>query len=100
MAKKLSAQERVIALIRVLKDNHIGGLSNKEAAAALGTSAPNACRDLALLESAGWAARWDTDGRWRLTEKFGGIAGTLMKSYQTAKLRLTEEEARYASAMQ
>jgi hypothetical protein len=54
---------------------------------------------MALLERRKWVTR-GVGGRWRLSPTFGGVAGQIMKSYQTAKLRLTEEEQRYASAMQ
>jgi hypothetical protein len=35
-----------------------------------------------------------------MSPKFGNFAGTIIKCFQTAKLRLTEDEARYASEMQ
>jgi len=33
-------------------------------------------------------------------QEFGGLSGQIMKSYRTAKLSLTADEARYASEMQ
>jgi hypothetical protein len=35
-----------------------------------------------------------------MSAKFGGFAGTMIKCFQTARQRLTEDEARYASEMQ
>ena len=82
-----------------LCENHIAGVANKELAEKVGTTATNVCRDLAIFEKFGLVDR-DTKGRWRLSPKFGGLAGQIAKSYQKAKLLLSEEEARYASAMQ
>lgn len=97
--KKLNAQERVFEIVRLLVENHIEGLTNKELAQKLGTSEVNICRDLAVFERYGWTERND-NGRWRLSSSFGGIAGHIMQSFQTARLQLTQEEARYATAMQ
>jgi DNA-binding IclR family transcriptional regulator len=99
MEGRLSAQERIIAVVEALSKNHISGMTNKEIAAAFLTSQANACRDIALLEKRGWVIR-DQSGRWRMSSTFGGVAGRIMRSYQEARLRLTEEEAQYASAMQ
>jgi hypothetical protein len=35
-----------------------------------------------------------------MSPKFGGFAGGIIKCFQAARLRLTEDEARYASEMQ
>jgi DNA-binding IclR family transcriptional regulator len=99
LGEKLSSQERIFEITRLLYENHVTGLTNKELAGAVGTSEANLCRDMALFDRHGWATRNNT-GRWRLSPIFGGIAGRIMRSYQEAKLRLTEEEAKYASAMQ
>mgnify|MGYP002624357076 CR=1 FL=1 len=99
MNKKLSSQERIFRETEILCENHMTGISNKELARIVGTSAANICRDLALFEQSGWVER-NANGRWRLSPKFGGISGQIAKSYQKARLSLTEEEARYASAMQ
>lgn len=97
--KKMNSQERIIAEMFALCENHISGVANKELAEKVGTTATNVCRDLAIFEKFGLVDR-DTKGRWRLSPKFGGLAGQIAKSYQKAKLLLSEEEARYASAMQ
>ena len=96
---KLNSQARIFEIIRLLCDSHVTGLSNKELAAAVKTSEANVCRDMALFEKNDWVIRGN-GSRWRLSPTFGGFAGRIMRSYQEAKLRLTEEEARYASAMQ
>jgi DNA-binding IclR family transcriptional regulator len=99
MEGRLSAQERLLAIVQKLAAHPIDGLSNKALAYELKTIDANVCRDLKLLESYGWVAHC-SDHRWRLSEKFGGFAGQIMKGFQAAKLRLAEDEARYASAMQ
>jgi len=97
--EKLSSQERIFEIARLLSENHVSGLANKEIALSLGTSEANVCRDMALFRRREWAVQ-SNGSRWRLSPAFGGIAGRIMRSYQEAKLRLTEEEARYASEMQ
>jgi DNA-binding IclR family transcriptional regulator len=96
---KLNSQERIIEIVERLSHDHVAGLTNKEIAKLVGSTEANVCRDMALLERRKWVTR-GVGGRWRLSPTFGGIAGQIMKSYQTAKLRLTEEEQKYASAMQ
>jgi predicted DNA-binding transcriptional regulator YafY len=97
--EKLNSQERIFEIIIHLHEDHVSGLTNKELAVLVKTSEANICRDMALFDRYGWVIR-GVGGRWRLSAAFGGIAGRIMRSYQEAKLRLTEEEARYASAMQ
>ena len=97
--EKLNSQERIFEIVRLLHMNHTTGLANKELAKLVGTSEANICRDLQIFRKYQWVQRSEGD-RWRLSPEFGGIAGQIMKSYQTAKLKLSEEEARYASAMQ
>lgn len=96
--EKLSAQERILAVVEKLVEKTVEGMSNKALAFELKTLEANICRDLKTLESHGWVEK--TGGKWRLSPKFGGFAGTIIKCFQAAKLRLTEDEARYASEMQ
>jgi predicted DNA-binding transcriptional regulator YafY len=96
---RLSSQDRIFEIVRHLHENHVSGLTNKELADLVKTSEVNICRDIALFDRYEWVIR-GIGGRWRLSPVFGGIAGRIMRSYQEAKLRLTEEEAKYASAMQ
>ena len=97
--KKLNSQERMLAIVEKLAGGPVEGMSNKALARELGTLEANICRDLQILEGRGWTER-PAGGKWRMSAKFGGFAGTIIKRFQTAKLRLTEDEARYASAMQ
>ncbi|MDR1286776.1 MAG: replication/maintenance protein RepL [Treponema sp.] len=96
---KLNSQERVLVIVEELVECQILGMTNKSLASETRTSEANVCRDLKILESRGWIEK-APDGRWRLTPKFGGFSGQIIKGFQVAKLRLTEDEARYASAMQ
>ena len=97
--KKLNAQERVFEIVRLLVENHIEGLTNKELAQKLGTSEVNICRDLALFEQYRWATR-GAKNAWRLSAEFGGLSGQIVKSYQKARLVLATEEAEYLAAVQ
>lgn len=99
MNEKLTAQERIFAETQLLYENHVSGLTNKELSGKIGTSEANICRDMAVFEKYDWVVR-NADSRWRLSPSFGSIAGHIIQSYQTAKLKLTEEEAKYAAAMQ
>jgi DNA-binding IclR family transcriptional regulator len=100
MSEKINNQERLVVEVKILSGNHAFGLSNRELAKLTGTSEANVCRDLAVLEKHGWMERSQPDGRVRLSPAFGKLANEMMKGFQKAKLRLTEEEARYASEMQ
>ena len=97
---KLNSQERILVEVEKLAEFSVDGLNNKQLAFEMKTSEAVICRDLGILEKRGWIERSKGTGRWRLTPAFGNIAGTIMKCFQTAKLKLTEDEARYASAMQ
>jgi len=98
--EKSGSRERLIRAVELLADNRAYGMGNKALAAALGANEATACRDMQILEAAGWAERSGAGGAWRLSPRFGGLAGQIMKGFQAAKLRLSEDEARYASAMQ
>jgi len=97
--EKLNSQERMLVIVEKLCENHISGLTNKELATITKTSEASICRDMTLFEKRDWVMR-GTGSRWRLSPTFGGFAGRIMRSYQEARLRLTEEEAKFASAMQ
>jgi DNA-binding IclR family transcriptional regulator len=97
---KANSQERLLIIVEMLVENQVLGMSNKNIAAQLGASEVNICRDLKILEDFGWIEKVSKDGRWRMSIKFAGFAGQMMKGFQTAKLRLSEDEARYAAAMQ
>lgn len=97
--EKINSQARIVEVVKVLGQNHITGMTNKEIALAVKTTETNACRDLKILDEAGWLCK-DSKSRWRLSPEFGGLAGQIIKSYQKARLQLSEEEAKYASEMQ
>ena len=99
MSGKLSSQERVFEITRLLYENHIGGLTNKELATLVGTSEVNICRDIAVFEKYGWVSRGEHN-RLRLSMEFGSISGKIIKAYQNAKLALATEEAEYLAAIQ
>ena len=98
--QRLSSQERLCAIVEKLVERSVEGMSNKRLAYELKTLEANICRDLKVLESYGWIERAKASGKWRMSPRFGGMAGTIIKGFQVAKLRLTEDEARYASEMQ
>ena len=54
---KLTAQERIFEITRLLYENHVNGLSNKELAQRIGTSEVNICQDLAVFEQYKWVGR-------------------------------------------
>ncbi|MDR1316556.1 MAG: hypothetical protein LBK13_06750 [Spirochaetales bacterium] len=97
--EKLNSQERIFEIVRHLHLNHATGLTNRELAKLAGTSETNICRDLAVFQKYKWIEK-GASGKWRLSPEFGGIAGGIMKSYREAKLLLSKDEERYASAMQ
>jgi DNA-binding IclR family transcriptional regulator len=98
--EKINSQERLLAIVEKLVGKPTEGMGNKELAFELKTLDANICRDLKILEGRGWIERSGANGKWRMSAKFGGFAGTIIKGFQAAKLRLTEDEARYASEMQ
>jgi DNA-binding IclR family transcriptional regulator len=98
--EKMNSRERLLAIVEKLVGKPAEGMGNKELAVELKTLDANICRDLKVLEGRGWIERSGANGKWRMSAKFGGFAGTIIKGFQTARLRLTEDEARYASEMQ
>jgi DNA-binding IclR family transcriptional regulator len=98
--EKLNSQERILLIVEMLVEKPVEGMKNKAIAFELKTTESNVCRDLKILESRGWVEKSKSTGVWRMSPKFGGFAGTIIKCFQFAKLKLTEDEARYASAMQ
>jgi len=97
--EKLNSQERICEIICQLRKNHFLGLTNKELAQLVGTSEANICRDLAIVNKYQWIEK-GLAGKWRLSPEFGKIAGEIMKSYKEAKLLLSKDEERFATAMQ
>jgi DNA-binding IclR family transcriptional regulator len=97
---KLNSQERILLIVEMLVEKSVEGMSNKTIAFELKTIEANICRDLKVLETHGWIEKSKANGKWRMSPKFGGFAGSIIKCFQAARLRLTEDEARYASEMQ
>lgn len=97
--EKLNSQSRICEIICLLRKNHFLGLNNRELAQLVGTSEVNICRDMAILNQYQWIER-GLSGKWRLSPEFGKIAGEIMKSYKEAKLLLSKDEERFATAMQ
>lgn len=95
---KLNSQERMLVIVEKLVGKLAEGMSGKALAGELKTLEANVCRDLKILEGRGWIEK-AASGKWRMSPKFGSFAGTMIKCFQTAKLRLTEDEARYISEM-
>jgi DNA-binding IclR family transcriptional regulator len=98
--EKINSQGRILLIVEMLVEKSTEGMTNKSLAFELKTQEANICRDLKILETHGWIEKSKTSGKWRMTPKFGGFAGSIIKCFQAAKLRLTEDEARYASEMQ
>jgi DNA-binding IclR family transcriptional regulator len=98
--QRLSSQERILVIVEKLVEKSVEGLSNKALAFELKTTEANICRDLKILEAHGWIEKSKNNGKWRMSPKFGGFAGAIIKCFQGARLRLMEDEARYASEMQ
>jgi DNA-binding IclR family transcriptional regulator len=95
---RLNSRERILVIVEKLVEKTAEGMTNKTLAFELKTLEANICRDLKILEAYGWVEK--SNGKWRMSPKFGGLAGQMIKCFQTARLRLTEDEARYASEMQ
>lgn len=58
--EKLSAQARVLRVLKALKGHSLTGISNGELAAMTGESAPNVTRALSVLVEEGLAIRLDS----------------------------------------
>lgn len=74
---KAPQTERCFIIMETLFQRVLDGMSNKEIADATGYGAVNVCRDMAILETLGYARKLPTD-RWALTVK----PVALMRSYQ------------------
>ena len=72
-------------------------MSNREIADAVKTSAVNASRDMALLESLGYARKLD-NGRWGLTIKPLAIMRTYENHFNELQSRIAEVERNISAA--
>jgi len=96
--EKINLQKRILTIAGKPAGNPVDGLPDKALAFETGISEADICRDSGIPAVCGRAGK--SGGRWRLTPEFGGFANSIMKGFREAKLRLTEDEARYASEMQ
>lgn len=94
--EKLNSQERILIIIKILAQNHYAGLRVKDLAKILKTTESNICRDVAILEHVEFIEK-NEGGKIRLSVDFGAISHAIAKSYKTARLKLTEDEAKYIS---
>lgn len=97
--ERLSSQQRILTEIKLMSEHHYEGMTNRELAHEMGTTECTVSRDMALFDAMGYVQKTES-GKVRLSPMFAGIAGQVAKAYRTAKLKLTADEARYASAMQ
>ena len=63
-----AAPIRALKILELLFQRVLDGFPVKEIADVLGYSPSNVCRDLDILQQAGWARRLES-GRWAVTEK-------------------------------
>jgi len=81
---------RVLKITETLFSAVLDGMSNKEIIKATGYSPANVCRDLQMLEEAGWVRKLD-NGRWAVSEK----PVALMKTYQFYMSDLAERSRNF-----
>lgn len=89
-----AAQQRILAMALQLAGNEFDGVLPVELARALATTASNVTRDLANLETAGFAERLPT-GRWRLGPKLVQIALAFSTHVAKKADQLDELKQRY-----
>ena len=95
-----AAVRRSWAIFEMLSGRCLDGMSNKELAEAIGTSAVNITRDLQTLESIGMAKKME-NGRWSLTSRALVPVQRFSNHYQTMQTRMEEtRRAIQAGAMQ
>lgn len=94
---RLNSQERIVAVIKLLAQNHYTGMRIKDIARELKTTESNTCRDIAILVAFDFVEK-NTEGCLRLSVNFGAISHSIAKSYKKARLELSEDEQRYTGA--
>ena len=80
---------RALRIIEILASRYYDGLSNKEIATTLKTSAANASRDMHALAEIGWARKLES-GRWSLTSKPLQIMQAYSTHAQNIQSRMAE----------
>lgn len=79
-----AAVVRVLAILPLLADHPIAGLTPGEIARSIDSSASNTTRDLAALQQLGWVEIARQPGRWRLTPRFAQLALHVQRAIDTA----------------
>ncbi len=83
------AVRRSHRIVELLAGRFFDGMSNSEIAEAIGTSRPNAARDLAVLEDMGLAHKLD-NGRWALTIRTLAIYRAFAINHEQLQARMGE----------
>jgi DNA-binding IclR family transcriptional regulator len=88
MKAVLSAVSRSHKIVELLAGRCFDGLTNKELARALNTSAANVSRDLRALEHLGYVQQLEAGRRWTLTTRPLGIMEAYSRHYQALQDRM------------
>ncbi|WP_338457654.1 hypothetical protein ACPUBP_14325 [Methylococcus capsulatus] len=97
MSEKIKGSRRMLRLIALLGGHEVDGLRNKQIGTALGIDPPMVTRDMADMESEGFAER--VPGReeaWRLGPKAIQIFRAHTLELERKRARLEETEQRYS----
>jgi DNA-binding IclR family transcriptional regulator len=89
MAKKNNAVRRSHQIVKLLAGRYFHGISIKELAQEMRTSAANASRDMGLLADIGYAHKLE-NGRWSLTIRPMAIMQAFETHYQQLQNQMTE----------
>lgn len=87
--KTNAATRRSHKIVELLAGRFFDGMSNKELAQAVGTSAVNISRDLSTLEGIGYVRKLE-NGRYGLTARPLSIMQAYYNHYQQLQDRITE----------
>ena len=94
----MSSQERLMVVVETLVEAGFHGLQNKDIALKLGASPAAISRDLTLLRLREWVDRTD-EGRYRVSPRFAGFAGTIAEAFRQARLDIQREEERFTAVL-
>lgn len=89
----MNATTRTLKILEIMASHVLDGISNSELSARLKSHKANISRDLATLESAGWAHKLD-NGRWALTPKPLALSRAYAQQVEASQLRLVEMQQR------
>ena len=84
-----AAARRSHRIVELLASRYFDGMSNRELAEALSTSAVNVSRDMATLEELGYARKLDS-GRWSLSSRPLAVMQAYYAHYQQLHERMAE----------